>query len=149
MNSSTLSPPPALTLHFSCCCISVEVMIFGGANEQAVYNNSMVAGRKSYRIAVNPTATGSYTFGGGWSEEDMGFARVMPDGVLLPNGQIVILNGAQVGTGGPLKGGPGLIGEQGGGGGVGGHHSSHAALTACAPLSSLLPAPPCPDWRVG
>ncbi len=31
-----------------------------------------------------------------WVEEDMGIPRVMGDSVLLPNGDVVLLNGAQV-----------------------------------------------------
>ena len=40
-------------------------------------------------------AISNYTFDG-WAEEMMTISRVMPDSVLLPNGQVVVLNGAQV-----------------------------------------------------
>ena len=36
-----------------------------------------------------------YSFSG-WQEESMGGPRVMGDATLLPNGQVVILNGARV-----------------------------------------------------
>jgi hypothetical protein len=59
----------------------------------------MKAGTKSHRIAVEvPTATMPvYTFGKGWAEEEMGSPRVMGDATLLPNGMVVLLNGAEVG----------------------------------------------------
>ncbi|KAF7778494.1 CAZyme family AA5 [Agaricus bisporus var. burnettii] len=36
----------------------------------------------------------------GWQVEEMPEARIMPDGILLPTGQVLILNGAQTGVGG-------------------------------------------------
>ena len=60
----------------------------------------MKAGTKSHRIGVDiPTATMPvYQFGKGWVEEEMGSPRVMGDATLLPNGMIVLLNGAEVGS---------------------------------------------------
>jgi hypothetical protein len=42
----------------------------------------------------------TYNFGAGWEIELMQTPRVMPDSVLLPNGMVVILNGAKSGTAG-------------------------------------------------
>ena len=104
-------------------------MLFGGANEKAVYNNSMVAGRKSYRIAVNPTDMGGYTFGGGWNEEDMGFARVLAEVVLLPNGHMIIMNGAQVG---------GWVGREKKGGGLKLHGRGSRLQHCCTVLYCIV-----------
>ena len=71
-------------------------MVLGGANEGATNDLTMVAGSNSFRIGVSPTPSGGYSFGSGWTREAMGYARVMPDSVLLPNGRVIILNGAQV-----------------------------------------------------
>ena len=59
----------------------------------------MLAGAKSHRILVEmPTPElDSYTFGSGWFEENMGGPRVMGDATVLPNGKVILLNGAQVG----------------------------------------------------
>ena len=60
--------------------------------------NLVPAGSKSHRIAVEPPtdALPVYTFGKGWVEEEMGSRRVMGDATLLPNGMVVLLNGAEV-----------------------------------------------------
>ncbi|EFJ41188.1 hypothetical protein VOLCADRAFT_98845 [Volvox carteri f. nagariensis] len=78
----------------------VEIMLFGGANEGAVRNLSMLANRGANRLALTfNKATGNYTFNG-WVFEQMTIGRVMPDSVLLPNGRVIILNGAWVSLGG-------------------------------------------------
>ncbi|PNH06232.1 hypothetical protein TSOC_007403 [Tetrabaena socialis] len=46
-----------------------------------------------------------YCFGDGWQVEDMGLRRVMGDTVALPNGKVLILNGAQNGRAGYANGG--------------------------------------------
>ena len=57
-----------------------------------------MTGSTSHRIVVEmPTASfPGYTFGRGWAEENMAAPRLMGDATLLPNGQVVILNGAKV-----------------------------------------------------
>ncbi|EFJ41190.1 hypothetical protein VOLCADRAFT_98848 [Volvox carteri f. nagariensis] len=78
----------------------VEIMLFGGANERAVSNLSMLANRGANRLALTfNKATGNYTFNG-WVNESMTIGRVMPDSVLLPNGRVIILNGAWTGLAG-------------------------------------------------
>lgn len=49
-------------------------------------------------LCAVPAANGSwsYDFGVGWVREDMGVPRVMGDATLLPNGDVILLNGAQV-----------------------------------------------------
>jgi hypothetical protein len=37
-----------------------------------------------------------YNFNGGWIKENMLSPRVMPDAVILPNGHVVVMNGAKV-----------------------------------------------------
>eukprot|EP00798_Chlamydomonas_sp_ICE-L_P022033 gene22033-29096_t len=80
----------------------VEVIIFGGANEDATRDLDMEAGRWSHRMSINPPTkeVPEYTFGDGWFEEEMAAPRVMGDSILLPNGQVVILNGAKTGLAG-------------------------------------------------
>ncbi len=46
---------------------------------------------------AGPTSPWRYTFSD-WVEEDMSVPRVMGDATLLPNGDVVLLNGAQVRT---------------------------------------------------
>ncbi|KAL6756608.1 hypothetical protein V8C86DRAFT_2646145 [Haematococcus lacustris] len=82
----------------------VEVVIFGGAPVEGTRNESTIAGRTSHRMVVsfNQTAgsVASYRFPGGWVAEDMGIPRVMGDATLLPNGDVVLLNGGQRGVAG-------------------------------------------------
>ncbi len=89
---------------------TVEVMIFGGQFTSALV--STTAADVSLRIAVQQVGAGTvgaagtaggtngtggtvYKFGS-WVVEKMPYGRVMPDAVLLPNGRVIILNGAKV-----------------------------------------------------
>ncbi len=71
--------------------------MFGGQAESAARNVNTSASRSINRLRLNwnATAGGRYSFDG-WSEEYLSMGRVMPDAVLLPNGKVVILNGANV-----------------------------------------------------
>ncbi len=71
-------------------------MVFGGQREAAVKDLSIIANRGSGRLKLNWNATaGLYSFEG-WTAELMTIGRVMPDATLLPNGKVIILNGAWV-----------------------------------------------------
>ncbi|KAG2487005.1 hypothetical protein HYH03_014377 [Edaphochlamys debaryana] len=85
----------------------VEIMLFGGQKEAANKNLTIVANRGANRLRVTyDEATNNFTFGeNGWVYEDMPVGRVMPDSVLLPNGKVVILNGANAGLAGDSAGG--------------------------------------------
>ncbi|GIL82349.1 hypothetical protein Vretifemale_11279 [Volvox reticuliferus] len=76
-----------------------EVVYFGGQFSYGWINTT--ASRLALRIKVtyDPVAN-NYTFGGGWSAEKMPLPRVMGDAVLLPNGKVVVLNGAVKGLAG-------------------------------------------------
>jgi hypothetical protein len=79
--------------------MQIEVVIFGGANEAANNNVNLIAGHQSNRIKVTfgtSTTPPTYSFGAGWITEEMGISRVMGDATLLPNGDVILLNGAQV-----------------------------------------------------
>lgn len=78
-------------------------MLFGGQNEQATKDITMIASKNAQRLRMAFNAsTGNYTFFGDdydtWVEEPMSRGRVMPDATLLPNGKVVLLNGANVGA---------------------------------------------------
>ncbi|KAG2430907.1 hypothetical protein HXX76_009880 [Chlamydomonas incerta] len=82
----------------------VEIMLFGGQAERATRNLSTIASRQSQRLslgAYDPVSR-NYTFGptGSWVSENLASPRVMGDSVLLPNGKVVLLNGAQTGLAG-------------------------------------------------
>ncbi|KAL2942420.1 Aldehyde oxidase GLOX, partial [Bienertia sinuspersici] len=78
--------------------IEAEIMICGGSVQgaftQAMVNRTFVrASQNCARITVtdeNPT----------WKMEDMPMARVMSDMLLLPTGDVFIVNGAELGTAG-------------------------------------------------
>lgn len=83
---------------------TVDVLIVGGQDVNANRNLSISACSESIRIRVTPTngtwqQGGAYSFDG-WEQEFMGSPRVMPDATLLPNGKVVMLNGAQIGLAG-------------------------------------------------
>lgn len=81
---------------------TVEVMLFGGQDINANVNLTIPACSESLRLKITlPTADApSYNFNGGWVQEQMGSPRVMPDSVILPNGVVILLNGAQAGLAG-------------------------------------------------
>eukprot|EP00198_Chlamydomonas_reinhardtii_P001901 XP_001691237.1 glyoxal or galactose oxidase [Chlamydomonas reinhardtii] len=86
--------------HWAREMVTVEIMLFGGQKEAANKDLSLRANRGANRLKLYwDPAISNYTFDG-WAEEMMTISRVMPDSVLLPNGQVVVLNGAQTGLAG-------------------------------------------------
>ena len=80
----------------------------GGQNVRANANLSLVACSESIRLAISMPNETSPSYGiGSWVQETMGSPRVMPDSVLLPNGVIVVLNGAMQGLAGDSASGGG------------------------------------------
>ncbi|GIL60167.1 hypothetical protein Vafri_14781 [Volvox africanus] len=78
---------------------TAEVVLFGGQYGGAWVNTT--ASRLALRIKVDYNQTsGQYSFGDGWSAEKMPLPRVMGDAVVLPNGKVVVLNGAVKGLAG-------------------------------------------------
>ncbi|GIL93152.1 hypothetical protein Vretimale_19388 [Volvox reticuliferus] len=78
----------------------VEIMAFGGQREAAVDDLTITANRGSGRLKLTYNRVmGNYTTEG-WIAEQMTIGRVMPDSVLLPNGKVIILNGAWKGLAG-------------------------------------------------
>ncbi|XP_049404029.1 aldehyde oxidase GLOX-like [Solanum stenotomum] len=75
----------------------VEVMVCGGANGgaflQAAVGGFMPASRTCGRIKITDPDPK-------WVMEDMPSGRVMPDMLLLPTGDVILLNGASKGTAG-------------------------------------------------
>lgn len=68
---------------------SAEVLICGGSS--AGFNTNQPAQKSCGRMVVtSPNAT--------WLMEDMPVARVMGDMIILPTGDVLIINGAQVGS---------------------------------------------------
>jgi hypothetical protein len=59
---------------------------------------------QSFRINVGAAVAGNAT---AWQVEDMPLARTMGQAVLLPNGKVVVVNGAQTGRAGGGLLGPG------------------------------------------
>jgi len=85
-----------------------EIMIFGGQQVTANADSSLTACSESIRLSIRlPTPkTPSYSFGQ-WETEFMGSPRLMPDTVLLPNGFVIIMNGAKQGLAGDSSSGGG------------------------------------------
>lgn len=79
---------------------NAEFVIFGGAAENATRDLNQLAGRESHRMRVSWTREGNYMFNGGWLAEDSGIPRVMGDATMLPNGDVILLNGGQTGLAG-------------------------------------------------
>jgi hypothetical protein len=94
-----------------------DFILFGGSRKQdhpgfylerkwkRGFDVDAPASRLSHRITVSWTRASSsspwqYRFSS-WTTEDMGYPRVMPDATLLPNGDVVLLSGAQVRDVGP------------------------------------------------
>lgn len=74
-----------------------EVVLFGGQFGFAWI--STVASKYAAKIKIGVDEAGNYTFSD-WEMEDMGVPRVMGDAVTLPNGYVIVLNGAQQGLAG-------------------------------------------------
>ncbi len=75
-----------------------EIMLFGGQKEAATKDLTIKANKNANRLTLEyDPGSGNYTIvGGGWQQEVMGGPRLMGDVVLLPNGKVVMMNGAQV-----------------------------------------------------
>ena len=90
---------------------TAEILIMGGQDILASNSLSVTACSESIRLAVPmPDAvTGWYDLSGegGWVQEFMGSPRVMPDATLLPNGVVILLNGAIQGLAGDSASGGG------------------------------------------
>jgi len=84
-------------------------VIFGGQNVKASNNLHLPACSESIRIRISmPTEENPmYSFNGGWVQEAMSSPRVMPDAVLLPNGVVIVMNGAHEGLAGDAASGGG------------------------------------------
>lgn len=74
-----------------------EIVIFGGNYEGA--NELTICSPYSLRLSVTISAAGAYTFGP-WVVEQMPAPRCHFDTVLLPNGKVMLINGAEMGIGG-------------------------------------------------
>ncbi|PNW76383.1 hypothetical protein CHLRE_11g467539v5 [Chlamydomonas reinhardtii] len=76
-----------------------EVVYFGGQFSYGWINTT--ASRLALRLKVEwDEAAGNYTFGEGWVAEKMPLPRVMGDALVLPNGKVIVLNGAVKGLAG-------------------------------------------------
>ena len=83
-----------------------DVMIFGGQNVNANANLAITACSESIRLSITlPIDSNPSYFFSNWETEFMGSPRLMPDSVLLPNGFVVVLNGAQQGLAGDSSSG--------------------------------------------
>ncbi|KAJ7353069.1 glyoxal oxidase N-terminus-domain-containing protein [Mycena albidolilacea] len=87
-----------------------EVMICGGSihldsTDPSTFSSQFPASAQCSRLLL--TAEG---IAAGWKVEHMPQARVMPDMVLLPDGRVVIVNGAQTGLGGIVGIRPNVVG---------------------------------------
>ncbi|KAJ7212462.1 glyoxal oxidase N-terminus-domain-containing protein [Mycena haematopus] len=76
-----------------------EVMICGGSTiddtaDPSTLSSQFPASAQCTRLLLTPEGIAA-----GWKVEQMPQARVMPDMVLLPDGRVVIVNGAQTGFG--------------------------------------------------
>jgi hypothetical protein len=86
-----------LPLHSTNSFQTVEIIICGGAPENA-YNKSKSG---NFMNALNNCGSVVITYRNPrWSMEKMSKPRVMPDMLILPNGEILIINGAQKGSAG-------------------------------------------------
>lgn len=84
-----------------------QMLLIGGQSERASSTELFRAGsRASHALKLQWNATSrNYTFTG-WVAEPLNFPRLMGDSVLLPNNQVVLLNGAELGLAGDAaKGG--------------------------------------------
>eukprot|EP00955_Chlamydomonas_euryale_P004575 48922-Chlamydomonas_euryale.AAC.6 len=88
----------------------VEVVQMGGADVQANRDLTIPACSESLRLRIDLPGSGGgewHNMNGGWDVEYMGSPRVMPDATLLPNGHVVLLNGATEGLAGDAASGGG------------------------------------------
>lgn len=86
----------------------VEVLIMGGQDVKANANLSINACSESIRLTIGmPNDTNPQYNVSSWVQETMGSPRLMPDSVLLPNGVVILLNGAMQGLAGDAASGGG------------------------------------------
>ncbi|KAJ9517768.1 hypothetical protein QJQ45_004073 [Haematococcus lacustris] len=77
-----------------------EVVFFGGQYSYGWVNTTASALAWRIKVLINGTGSNATYRYNGWQSERMLSPRVMPDAVLLPNGQVVIINGAKRGVAG-------------------------------------------------
>ncbi|KAG2485822.1 hypothetical protein HYH03_015532 [Edaphochlamys debaryana] len=86
-----------------------EIVVFGGQWSYGWINTTAVA--KAMRLKIQINDDGSYDVGQ-WAVEDMPSPRVSGSAVLLPNGQVLLINGAQRGLlGDAAAGGVAMLNE--------------------------------------
>ncbi|GFR50256.1 hypothetical protein Agub_g12442 [Astrephomene gubernaculifera] len=87
----------------------VEIMIFGGQWSWGWINTTAVG--LSMRLKITCNDNGTYTIGS-WQSEKMPSPRVSGSSVLLPNGQVLLINGAKRGLlGDAAAGGVAMLNE--------------------------------------
>lgn len=85
-----------------------DIMVFGGQDVKAISDPTVNACSESIRLSITlPTAQKTSYGYGKWVTEFMGSPRLMPDAVLLPNGFVILLNGAKQGLAGDSSAGGG------------------------------------------
>jgi hypothetical protein len=77
-----------------------EVLICGGSNmndalPESALSAQIPASNRCWRMAITEAGVAA-----GWLTEIMPERRVMPDMVILPNGEVIVVNGAQTGAAG-------------------------------------------------
>ncbi|KAL6752384.1 glyoxal or galactose oxidase [Haematococcus lacustris] len=77
-----------------------EMVFFGGQYSYGWVNTTASALAWRIKVLINGTGSNATYRYNGWQSERMLSPRVMPDAVLLPNGQVVIINGAKRGVAG-------------------------------------------------
>ncbi|KAG1679121.1 hypothetical protein FOA52_000476 [Chlamydomonas sp. UWO 241] len=89
----------------------VDILQMGGADITANNDLTIEACSESLRLTIDlPGAEANgewHNMNGGWVVEFMGSPRVMPDSILLPNGKVILLNGATQGLAGDASSGGG------------------------------------------
>lgn len=76
----------------------VDIVVFGGQNiaDSGAPRPGLQASPWSQQMSVIDNYDGTYSYSPKWNVEYMGLPRVMGDATLLPNGKMVLLNGATV-----------------------------------------------------
>jgi hypothetical protein len=77
-----------------------EVMICGGSTVSDQVNPSTLSSQTPASNQCSRMVLNANGIKAGWSVERMPQARIMPELVLLPDGRILIINGAQTGVAG-------------------------------------------------
>ena len=81
-----------------------EVLICGGSTVSDSVNAPTIssqtpASKQCSRMVLNTAGIAA-----GWQVESMPQARIMPDAILLPDGRVLLVNGAQTGVAGGTAG---------------------------------------------